>query len=298
MVRLHIYSYDERMIAIAALAASAGFVQAVSSLFGRRASLSAVGVPALVIAIGTGCAVAVLPWWMAPGAQLLPDPWWLAPATGLLLLLGNLCAMMAMVQGAVSLVVPVLSGKVVLVALGTALLGGTVAGSTWLGALLVCAGIAVLHGGSRQLGGGLTLMLALAAAVAYAAFDLLFAAHCARLGMAGLLPAATCWAVLGSLPLLAIARWPRDGRLALGLCSGLHGLQTAALVGAIVIAGTATTPNILYGCRGIWCVLLVLVFGVRLGLDEGGRTRLTWRLVGAALIAIAIAITLLGGLPS
>jgi drug/metabolite transporter (DMT)-like permease len=285
------------MIAMAAIAVSAGFVQAVSSLFGRRASLSSVGVPALVLAVGAGCALAVLPWWLAPGAQLLPDPWWLAPATGLLLLLGNLCAMTAMAHGAVSLVVPVLSGKVVLVALGTALLGDTVPGSIWLGALLVCAGIAILQGGSRQLGGGLTLILALAAAVAYAVFDLLFAAHSARLGMAGLLPAATCWAVLGSLPLLAVARWPREGRLALGLCSGLHGLQTAALVGAIVIAGTATTPNILYGCRGIWCVLLVLVLGTRLGLDEGGGDRLAWRLAGATLIAIAIACTLLGGHP-
>jgi uncharacterized membrane protein len=285
------------MITIAVLAGSAGFVQAVSSLFGRRASLSSVGVPVLVLAVGAGCALAVSPWWMVPEARLLPDPWWLAPLTGLLLLLGNLCAMAAMAHGAVSLVVPVLSGKVVLVALGTALIGGTVPGSTWLGARLVSAGIAVLHGGSRQLDGGFSLLLALAAAVAYAVFDLLFAAHSARLGMAGLLPAATCWAVIGSLPLLAVARWPREGRLALGLCSGLHGLQTAALVGAIVIAGTATTPNILYGCRGIWSVLLVLVLGARLGLDEGGGGRLAWCLAGASLIAIAIACTLLGDHP-
>jgi hypothetical protein len=44
-------------------------------------------------------------------------------------------------------------------------------------------------------------------------------------------------------------------------------------------------------------VLLVLVLGTRLGLDEGGGDRLALRLAGAALIASAIACTLLGGRP-
>ena len=77
---------------------------------------------------------------------------------------------------------------------------------------------------------------------------------------------------------------------------GLNGIQTAALTGAIIMAGDATVPNVLYGCRGIWSVLLVLLLGGWLGLGENHDRRVIYRrLAGAAIIAAAIACTVLGG---
>lgn len=280
------------MTGIAILAASAGFIHAASGLFGRRAALAEVPLATLVLALGIGLTLAVAPWWLVPGSSLLPDPWWLAPAVGLLLAAGNIAAMAAISRGSASVAVPVLSGKVVLVALGVVLIGGTVGLAAAFGAVLVCAGIALLASGPGRGRDGSTIVLALIAAVCYAGFDLLFAAHGQRLGIAGLLPAATVWALLAVLPCLAWARWPAAGRSALVWCAGLNGVQTAMLVWAIILAGDATLPNILYGCRGIWSVLLTLVVGTWLGLSED-RARMPRRLAGAALIAIAIACTLL-----
>lgn len=284
------------MLAPSLLAAAAGFVNAVGSLFGRRAALSSVPVPVMVFALNLGLAAAYLPWWWSASARLLPDPWWLAPVVGLSLLAGNIAAMAAMSEGAVSLAVPVLSSKVVLVALGAALLGTPVRMTTWIGVGLVYAGIFTLHAGPRHPGHSRTILLALAAALFYAVFDLLVKGYGSRLGQAGLLPAASAWCLIAFLPALAVIRPPAAGRGALALCAGLNGVQTAALTGAIIMAGDATVPNVLYGCRGIWSVLLVLLLGTWLGLGENhDRRQLVRRLAGAALIAAAIACTVLGG---
>lgn len=281
------------MIAVAAMAASAGLIHAAGSLCGRRAALAAVPVPTMALALAAGLALAAAPWWCLGGARLLPDPWWLAPAAGLLLAAGNLAAMAAISRGSAAVAVPVLSGKVVLVAIGAAALGGTVGAATWAGAALVCAGIALLAAGPRGGRPGAAIALALLAALGYAGFDLLSAAHGRRLGIAGLLPAATAWALLASLPCLARARWPAAGRGALAWCAGLNGAQTALLTWAIILAGDAVLPNILYGCRGIWSVALLAAAGTWFGL-AGDRAHLRRRLAGAALIAAAIACTLLG----
>ena len=284
------------MTTVFLLAGAAGFVNALGSLFGRRAALSAVPVATLVFALNLGLAAAYLPWWWAPQAHLLPDPWWLAPAVGLFLLGGNICAMSAMSQGAVSLAVPVLSSKVVLVALGTVLLGHRIPAATWIGVILVYAGIVTLHAGPRHPAHSRTILLALAAALFYAVFDLLVKGYGSGLGQAGLLPAASVWCLVAFLPALAVVRPPANGRGALALCAGLNGIQTAALTGAIIMAGDATVPNVLYGCRGIWSVLLVLLLGAWLGLGENHDRRVIYRrLAGAAIIAAAIACTMLGG---
>lgn len=281
------------MTGIVLCAASAGFIHAVGSLAGRRAALSAMPLATMVLALAAGLALAVAPWWLAPGAALLPDPWWLAPAAGLLLAAGNAAAMAALGRGSAAVAVPVLSGKVVLVAVGSALVGASVGAAGWIGAVLVCAGIALLAGGRRGSGSGAVAALAALAALCYAGFDLLFAAHGRDLGIAGLLPAAALWGLAASLPWLPWARWPGRGRAALVWCSLLNGLQTAMLVWAIISAGEATLPNILYGCRGIWSVLLLAAAGAWFGLagDRGDTGR---RLGGAVLIAVAIACTLLG----
>lgn len=283
------------MIAVAGLAAAAGLINALGSLAGRRAALAAVPPATLALAFALGSALAVAPWWLAPQARLLPDPWWLAPAAGALLAAGNILLAGALGAGSAALAVPVLSGKVVLVALGAALLGGQLQPSGIIAAALACAGIVLLAAGPVRGRVGATVALAAASALAYAGFDLLFAHHGARLGLAGMLPAATAWGVVCSLPLLARVRCPAGGRVALAAGAAFNGVQTTALVAAIILAGDATLPNVLYGCRGLWSVLLAAAAAAWLGHAEDGGSGLDRRLAGAGLLAAAIAITLLGG---
>ena len=282
------------VIAVAALAVAAGLFQALASICGRRALQAGVSAATLVLTWGAGLALASAPWWFLPGATLLPDPWWLAPAVGLLLLVGNLCLGWALVQGSAALVVPVLSSKVVLVAVGMALAGRPSTPLAWLGACLTCAGIAILGFGQPGRQALRTILIALAATLCYAGFDALVALHGARAGIAGLLPASACWALIGALPLLAVARLPARGHgTGLLLGSGaLNGIQCMGLVCAIVLAGDAVLPNILYGCRGLWSVLLVALLAARPAPTDGGDWRI--RCAGAALIAGAIGCTLLG----
>jgi len=286
------------VMVVAALAGTAGLVQAIAGLVGRRALLAGVSAPALVLSWGLGLALAAAPWWIAGGARLLPDPWWLAPATGFLLLAGNACLAWALTHGDASLVVPVLSGKVVLVAVLMALVGSHLLPAAWVGAALTCAGIVVIGSSMRQSGqnggqqAGRTIALALAAAACYAGFDALFVCFGAHAGLAGMLPAATCWALIGALPLLVVARPPTAGRLPLATSGLLTGLQCTALVAAIILAGDAVLPNVLYGCRGIWSVALAALLARTtpgLGPTPWGR-----RFAGAGLIAVAVGFVVVG----
>lgn len=253
---------------------------------------AAVSAPTLVLGWGVGLALATTPWWFISGATWLPDPWWLAPAVGLLLLAGNACLSWALTQGSAALTVPVLSSKVVLVAIGMSFTGKDITLSTWIGAFLTCAGIAILGMGQRGPGNLRTIAIALAATLCYAGFDALVARYGMHVGVAGLLPAAAFWALLGSLPLLVVARMPARGRRQLVLSGALNGIQCMGLVCAIILAGDAVLPNIFYGCRGIWSVLLVTVLVSRSSTDDPNAWKV--RFVGATLIALAIACTLLG----
>ena len=276
---------------VAGLAVAAGLCQALASIAGRKALQEQASAATLVLSWGAGLALATAPWWFFGGATLLPDPGWLAPVVGLLLLMGNLCLAWALTQGSAALVVPVLSSKVVLVAIGMSFLGHHLALATWIGAFLTCAGIAVLGLGQRGPGSLGTIAAALAATLCYAGFDALVALHGTHLGVAGLLPASACWALIGALPLLLVVKSPIRGWNPLLLSGALNGVQCLGLVCAIILAGDAVLPNILYGCRGIWSVLLV-AFMAAPSSTEGSNWRI--RCVGAGLIAAAIACTLLG----
>lgn len=280
------------VIAIAALAVSAGLCQALASITGRAALQAEASAATLMLAWGAGLVLATAPWWFLGGAVLLPDPWWLAPAVGLLLLAGNLCLARALTSGSAGVVVPVLSSKVVVVAIGMSFLGRPLSAAAWIGALLTCAGIATLSHGRQGPGGMRSIAIALAATLCYAGFDALVALHGSAVGIAGLLPASACWALIGALPLLVVARLPAHGRGPLLLSGALNGIQCLGLVWAIILAGDAILPNILYGCRGIWSVLLVAILAARSLRPEPVDWRT--RFAGAALIAVAIGCTLLG----
>jgi uncharacterized membrane protein len=282
------------MIAIIGLATVAGFIHAVSSQLGRRAAGVAMPLPTLVLLLAAGAMLAVAPGWLLPGATLLPDPWWLAPLIGVLLAGGNIGLVAALQRGPAAVVVPVLSSKVVLVAVGMALLGGHVPLTTWGGAVLAALGITVIQSGPRPAGAVSALLLAALAAGLYAGFDLLFANFGRQLGIAGMLPAATAWGLIVVLPLLPWARWPTAGRGVALWCAGLNGLQLIGLVTAIILAGDAALPNVLYGCRALWSVLLGLLPLPFLFTGASDRAGMGRRCVGAALIAVAIALTLLG----
>lgn len=114
--------------------------------------------------------------------------------------------------------------------------------------------------------------------------------------MAGFLPAATAWCAVLSLPILIWVRLPQGSLRMLTLCSTLNGAQSVVLALAIIAGHDATIPNVLYGCRGIWSVVLVYTIGKWLGLTEGNDPgKLFSKLVGATLILFGITATLLGG---
>jgi drug/metabolite transporter (DMT)-like permease len=228
---------------------------------------------------------------------------WQPACVALCLFAGLLTQFLALEKGDVSVAVPVLGLKVVVVALLSPLLtSDSVDARSWAAVVLCVSGIALLnlkHAGRRPHNIGITLLAAGFTAVSFAMFDVLVQRWGPAWGVGRLLPLVFGINAVLSLglilkfraPLSALPRqtwkWLLGGGVFLGL-------QSILFVSTLAVWGKATVANVMYSSRGLLSVVLVWLVGHWFANREqglGART-LTWRLAGAALMLGAIVLVM------
>jgi drug/metabolite transporter (DMT)-like permease len=221
-------------------------------------------------------------------------------AMGAAFFVGNWLTFLAICRGDVSLVTPVLGTKVVFVALGVTLLTGTApTPPLWFAAVLAMAGIFLmsltdLRGGRKV---GFTIAVTLVSAVFFGLNDVIVALWAEDFGVYSFL-------VIGAMTVsvLTLIWWGFQGHPCLRLRGAKRGWM---LAGAVLISLQAvamgislgafhdpTGVNVVYASRGIWIILMVVIFGGILGNREhlsAGRGFL-WRVCGTLILTSAIII--------
>ena len=229
---------------------------------------------------------------------------WKPAVVALLFALGQALALGSLRIGDVSVATPVLGLKILLVALFTTLVvGDPLTARLWGAALLSSVAIALLqtrHRGSHHDVGATIIMAGLAAA-GFALFDVLVQKWSPTWGLGRFLPAMMGFVALYSLGLPWLfgrsgASFPRQPGSGLWLAGGAACLAVQSVMFVLTIAmfGQATTANVLYSSRGLWSVIAVWLVGHWFGSREQslGKSILAWRLAGAALLLIAVALVL------
>lgn len=235
------------------------------------------------------------------GPPVRPSLLWQPACAAACLFAGLLAQFLALEKGDVSVTVPVLGLKVVLVTLLTPLLTHErVDSRSWIAALLCVAGIAIFHrtpGGHRPRHIGITLLAAAAAAVSFAVFDLLVQRWGPAWGLGRLLPIVYAINAIFSLSLLAslpapLSSLPTEAWRWLVPGCVLLGLQAILFMGTLAVYGQATVANVVYSSRGLFSVAVVWLAGHSFANDERslGPRVLAWRLLGAGLMLLAIAL--------
>ncbi len=239
-------------------------------------------------------------------AMFLPLLVWTAPQTdwsngwqplllGAIFLLGNLLTFIALRWGEVSLVGPILGGKVVFVALWSWGFGITSdEGPDWIAVsataiAVFCLGITdVRKKGSIPL----TTILTLASANFFALCDVLIQLWAKDFGPVAF--SSTMFLVVGllSFAFVGLRRNPDKPTpkpalkwmIAGGVATGVQAMLITLTIGFM---GKATEINVLYATRGLWAMILVVMIGPMIGLKpEGSRMKYGWalRITGAILL--------------
>lgn len=282
--------------AILAVNSIAGaIIYALSSVFFKKAFLQGAGM-ARSFAIGN--------WILA--AMFLPLLIWKAPQTdwtdgwrpvllGSLFLLGHLLTFIALRWGEVSLVGPILGGKVVFVALWSWGIGiAPEEGPDWLA--VIAATVAVFFLGItdvRKKGSiPLTTILTLASANFFALCDVLIQLWAGSFGPVAF--SSTMFLVVGLLSFgfvlmrrnseIPTPKPALKWMIAGGLATGFQAMLITLTIGFM---GKATEINILYATRGLWAMILVVTIGPMIGLQpEASKGKYGWalRTSGAILL--------------
>jgi len=286
------------------LASSFGYVAGVLLL--KRSAAFGVGVWRTTFIANLFLAICVAPFWLlgGNGGGLI----WQPLVTASLFFVGQVATFIAIDRGDVSVATPVLGAKIILVALISALLlPDPTPLKWWIAAALSTAAIVLLNrrppgtaGTTANRNIGVTIIAALAAALAFAICDVHVQKWAPAWGVGHFLP--IMFGTVGVLsfflipifrePLRKIKRpaWP-------WLIGGsvLLGLQAAGVGIAIGAFGDATAVNVVYSSRGLWSVLAVWWVGHWFHNDEQnlGPAVLRLRLWGAGLMLLAIALVLI-----
>jgi drug/metabolite transporter (DMT)-like permease len=227
---------------------------------------------------------------------------WQPAVVGLLFVAGQVCTVLALKVGEVSVATPVLGSKIVLVALLTAvILEQWPPQPVLLAAFLSSLAVALLNfsPSTRRRSVHLTIAIAGLAAFCYALFDVLVQKYSPQWGTGRFLPAMMGCVALYTPLLRPWGRIPTREARPIGpwLTGGALCLATQALliICPIAIWGQATTANVMYSARGMWSVVIVWLVGHWFGNREQqlGPRVLVWRLIGAALMTAAVLVVLL-----
>ena len=206
---------------------------------------------------------------------------------------------MAVERGDVSVAAPILSTKVLMVAIFVTLIAGERLGTaTWVAAVTATMGIALI----QRSGGGharshrvvFSVVCALLAATDFALFDVLVQRWSPGWGSGRFLPLVFGMAglmTLGLVPLVKRSVW-QDRKTWQPLLTGgfFIAMQSLFIVLALAWYGDAARVNIVYALRGIWGALQAWIFARWLGGGEALASRGTMRqrLIGASLLTAAV----------
>ena len=275
-------------------------VYAVGTLFLKRALELGQSPRRVIVGSNLAMGVSFLPllfWASIPKGDFPVWMWLGPPVCSVLFFLGQVGTFRALAGGDVSVATPVLGSKVVLTAVGSALLlPGAVPGRFWLGAALCSAGVALLGlgGGGKSKGAGRAVGWGLAAAASFSLTDVIVAKAAPHIGLALFGPLMMGGVAMLSVLVLPVWVW---GGLATGVGRGwlvwgvgLIGVQALGVLSGIVISGDPIGVNVVYALRGLWSVGLVVFVGGWVGNREAG---LPWRVlgiraVGAGLLFLAV----------
>lgn len=285
------------------LALGSAALFAVAALLVKRASELGADVWRTAFVANMMTVVVFQPLWLL-GGEWQPDLWWQPVITALCFSGGQFLTFLAFENGDVSVAAPVMGIKILLVTLlATWWAGEALRWQLWVAALLASVGVAVLNAsgaaGRPRFRVGRTVLIASAAAAAYAVFDVLTQLWSPRWGLGRFLPLTVTGGGLlaffyvprfrGSLAEIPgpTWRWLLAGTAAMGV-------QSVGVTGVIAHWGGAAPVNVVYGSRGLWSVLAVWVAGAWVGSREhsAGPTVLRARLAGAILMLGAISLVL------
>jgi drug/metabolite transporter (DMT)-like permease len=234
-----------------------------------------------------------------------PVPWhlWHQPViTSMAFVLGHLLNVIALKKGDVSVATPLLGSKVIFVALVSWLAFGVpVQAGQWAAAALSSLGVLVMGFTDFRPGGqmGLTTLLSLGCALCFAFTDLFIQIWGSGFGVFHFLPLQFVSLAFFSLLILPFVGWkslraPRSAWKWIIASTGLSAVQAILITGTIAAWKDASGVNVVYATRGLWSVLLVWAIGGWMGNTErerAGLKRMTWRLIGALLILVAVALS-------
>ncbi|MGF1525371.1 MAG: EamA family transporter [Candidatus Competibacterales bacterium] len=283
-----------------ALPLGAAVLYALAALVGKTAFSRGATVWQVAALVNTTLAALVMPL-----AFLGQGPWTAAMVGPALLcaglvLAGNITNFLALHRGDVSIVTPVMGTKVVIVALlGWSLFGQAVTPMLWAAAALCAMGIALLQGSTPKGGSPWAAVgFGLASATAFAGVDASVAHFTQHFDPYRFLRLLALFLMgLSLLTWVLLDRdkpWPRSWR-AYG-AAGLMAFQALLMTIAVGFGGNPVVVNIVYGTRGLWAIVLVLVLGKILDYREAGRRGITVavRLLGALCLFGAVVLSLKG----
>ena len=243
--------------------------------------------PALVFMGGT----------MQPASLL-----WQPAIIGALFLAGQLFTLLAVARGDVSVAMPVLGVKILIVpALAPLFVDEELSARIWIAAAVAVVGIGFVQVRDNSVQRSRILAsvgFALLAACSMTLFDLLIQHWAPAWGAGYFLPIALGFAAVFSLAFIRLADQPSELRQKgvvglLAIAGILMAIQAIGMTVTLGLFGDATRVNIVYSLRGLWGVLLSWIIAQKLtdsAIAPGNRT-MTMRLIGAVLIGVAVVIS-------
>lgn len=273
----------------------------VAALLMRRAADFGVGFWRTAFVANMICAAVFSPLLLL-GGTIRIELLWQPAVVALLFVAGSVFNFISLDRGDVSVATPVLSIKIILVALLTTLVvGQPVTARMWAAAALSTIAVALLNRTrtSHHHHVTSTILFAGASAASFALFDVLVQKWSPAWGLGRFPPL-----MLGFVAVYAVGLVPRfpaplrqiPGAAWPWLIGGslVMAVQSLVFVGAVAYYGNATAANVMYSSRGLWSVVLVWCIGhwFHNAEQQHGASVLRWRLVGASLMIAAILLVL------
>ena len=229
-------------------------------------------------------------------------PWhliWQPILVGFLYIAGQSFTFLALERGDVSVAAPVLSSKVVIVAvLVTVLAQEPLPSVVWCAVVISMLGIILAQrtdrGDERRGNILFSVFFAICAATTFSFFDLLVQQWASDFGSSRFLPI-VFWVgailSLGYLPFIDHSRWKLPGVIVpLMLGTVCIGLQAICIVCALAYFQDAVAINVVYALRALWGVVFAWALARRFQMDEQHISKRTMimRLIGALLLTVAV----------
>jgi len=275
---------------------------ALGSMVFKRAYDEGAGVIHAVVVNNVLLAVVFLPLF---AFELRPVPWsqWSFPVlTGAAFAAGHLLNVLSLRVGDVSVATPLLGAKVIFVALLAWLVfGWPLTARQWFGAVLATVGVFLMGLTDFKPGrrAALTTVLALGCAAAFSLTDVMIQSWAAGFGVFNFLAFQFVVLAIFSVAMapffgLRALRAPRRAWPWIFAAAALSALQAILITTAIGIWRDAAAANVVYATRGLWSIAFVWRVGHWLKNTErhtAGARAMAFRLVGAALILVSVALT-------